>query len=232
MGQSLNNAAILVVGAGIMGAGIAQIAAQAGHQVLLYDVGEGAAASAIEKLSATFDKLVGKGKISAESATVSLANIRVANTLEDCASVALVVEAIVENLAIKQQLFADLESVVSADCVLATNTSSISVTAIANGMQHPERLVGMHFFNPAPIMKLVEVVSGLQTAIEAVGESAGLCAFNPRFYRQPYCTTILRRNAGAVTGASEHTDGIGCVHQSSWIPHGAMSANGFDWPRY
>lgn len=162
--QPLNEADVLVVGAGIMGAGIAQIAAQAGHQVLLYDVGEDAAAGAIEKLSATFDKLVGKGKITAESAAESLGRISVASSLADCAAVGLVVEAIVENLGIKQQLFRDLEAVVATDCVLATNTSSISVTAIANGMQHPERLVGMHFFNPVPLMKLVEVVSGLQTA--------------------------------------------------------------------
>ena len=164
MSQTLNDVPVLVIGAGIMGAGIAQIAAQAGHPVLLYDVGEGAAETAINTLSATFDKLVSKGKITAESAATSLGNISVANNLADCASVGLVVEAIVENLGIKQKLFADLEAVVSADCVLATNTSSISVTAIANGMQHPERLVGMHFFNPAPIMKLVEVVSGLQTS--------------------------------------------------------------------
>lgn len=164
MSQALNEADVLVVGAGIMGAGITQIAAQAGHQVLLYDVGEGAAAGAIAKLSATFDKLVAKGKITAESAAESLSKISVANSLADCASVGLVVEAIVENLGIKQKLFRDLEAVVSEDCVLATNTSSISVTSIANGMQHPERLVGMHFFNPVPLMKLVEVVSGLQTS--------------------------------------------------------------------
>ncbi len=164
MSQTLNEATVLVVGAGIMGAGIAQIAAQAGHQVLLYDVGAGAAAQAITKLSATFDKLVGKGKITAAAAAESLGRIRVADRLADCAAVGLVVEAIVENLGVKQQLFNDLEGVVAADCVLATNTSSLSVTAIANGMQHPERLVGMHFFNPAPIMQLVEVVSGLQTS--------------------------------------------------------------------
>lgn len=174
MNQSLNEAAVLVVGAGIMGVGIAQIAAQAGHQVRLYDVSEGAAARAIEKLSATFDKLVGKGKITAEFAAESLSRISIADSLEDCAGVGLVVEAIVENLGIKQQLFSDLEKVVSADCVLATNTSSISVTAIANGMQHPERLVGMHFFNPVPLMKLVEVVSGLQTSPKVAEEIFGL----------------------------------------------------------
>ena len=182
MSQALNEADVLVVGAGIMGAGITQIAAQAGHQVLLYDVGEGAAAGAIAKLSATFDKLVAKGKITAESAAESLSKISVANSLADCASVGLVVEAIVENLGIKQKLFRDLEAVVSEDCVLATNTSSISVTSIANGMQHPERLVGMHFFNPVPLMKLVEVVSGLQTS-PAVAE--GIFELSGRWGKVP-----------------------------------------------
>ena len=164
MNQTSDEIEVLVVGAGIMGAGITQVAAQAGHSVLLYDVSEGAAAKAIETLEATFDKLVRKGKITSDSATQSLANISIANALEDGASVGLVIEAIVEDLATKQKLFSKLERVVSKDCVLATNTSSISVTAIANCLQHPERLVGMHFFNPAPLMKLVEVVSGLQTS--------------------------------------------------------------------
>ncbi|MEB8432603.1 3-hydroxyacyl-CoA dehydrogenase [Cocleimonas sp. KMM 6892] len=164
MSQTSKEIGVLVVGAGIMGAGIVQIAAQAGHQVLLYDVVEGAAANAIEKLSATFDKLVGKGKITAKSAEQSLANISIADSIQESASVGLVVEAIVENIAIKQKLFSELESVVSEQCILASNTSSISITAIANGLKKPERLVGMHFFNPVPLMKLVEVVSGLQTS--------------------------------------------------------------------
>lgn len=161
--KSPERAAVLVVGAGIMGAGIAQIAAQAGHSVWLYDAKVDAAKEAIEKLATTLNKLVEKGKISTEDAQSSLKRIHPAHSLDDAKDVALVIEAIVEKLEVKRSVMGALEAVVSAQCILATNTSSISVTAIANGLKHPERMVGMHFFNPVPLMKLVEVVSGLQT---------------------------------------------------------------------
>jgi 3-hydroxybutyryl-CoA dehydrogenase len=163
MTQTLNGAPLLVVGAGIMGVGIAQVAAQAGHAVMLFDVREGAALEAKEKLARTLEALVTKGKLTAEAVTETLSRIQAINTLDAAASVRLVVEAIVEKLDVKRGLFQQLEAIVTTDCVLASNTSSISVTAIANGLQHPGRLVGMHFFNPVPLMKLVEVVSGLQT---------------------------------------------------------------------
>jgi 3-hydroxybutyryl-CoA dehydrogenase len=154
---------VLVVGAGIMGAGIAQVAAQAGHPVWLYDTREGAAEAAIDKLATALQGLVAKGKMDAERAAATVARITPAATLADAAGAGLVVEAIVEDLAAKRALFQQLEGLVGEACVLATNTSSISVTAIANGLKQPGRLVGMHFFNPVPLMKLVEVVSGLQT---------------------------------------------------------------------
>jgi 3-hydroxybutyryl-CoA dehydrogenase len=159
----LEGASVLVIGAGIMGAGIAQVAAQAGHTVLLFDARDGAAAQAKSKLAATFDGLVSKGRVSPEAARATLARITPITALAEAAGVALVVEAIVEDLAAKRALFQQLEGIVGAACVLATNTSSISVTAIANGLKQPGRLVGMHFFNPVPLMKLVEVVSGLHT---------------------------------------------------------------------
>jgi 3-hydroxybutyryl-CoA dehydrogenase len=159
----LQGAPLLVVGAGIMGAGIAQVAAQAGHAVKLFDARAGAAAEAKKKLVATLDGLVAKGKLQADAAYATLERIVPIAALEDATGVALVVEAIVENLDFKRGLFQELEAIVGANCVLATNTSSISVTAIANGLQHPHRLVGMHFFNPVPLMKLVEVVIGLHT---------------------------------------------------------------------
>jgi 3-hydroxybutyryl-CoA dehydrogenase len=160
----LKGAPLLVVGAGIMGAGIAQVAAQAGHRVWLFDARDGAAAEAKRKLAATFDGLVTKGKLAADAAQATLARIEPLAALDAAASARLVVEAIVEQLGAKRELFRRLEGLLGADAVLATNTSSISVTAIANGLTRPERLVGMHFFNPVPLMKLVEVVSGLQTA--------------------------------------------------------------------
>ncbi|HRK38505.1 MAG TPA: 3-hydroxyacyl-CoA dehydrogenase NAD-binding domain-containing protein, partial [Burkholderiaceae bacterium] len=161
---NLSHAPVLVVGAGIMGAGIAQVAALAGHPVKLFDARDGAAAEAKEKLASTFITLVDKGKLTPEAASAAMGRVVSIDTLDDAAGVRLVVEAVVEKLDVKRSLFKQLEAVVAPGCVLATNTSSISVTAIANGLRHPERLVGMHFFNPVPVMKLVEVVSGLQTA--------------------------------------------------------------------
>ena len=164
MNLHLQGAPVLVVGAGIMGAGIAQVAAQSGHAVLLFDAREGAAAAAKAQLSRTLDGLVAKGKISAEIAAHTLSRIEPIDAMQAASSARLVIEAIVEKLDAKRALFQQLEAIVSDDAVLATNTSSISVTAIANGLKQPGRLVGMHFFNPVPLMKLVEVVSGLQTA--------------------------------------------------------------------
>ncbi len=161
--DNLKGASILVVGAGIMGAGIAQVAAQAGHRVLLHDARDGAAQQAKASLAKTLDGLVAKGKLDPTVAHDALARIVPIATLDAEADVGLVIEAIVEKPDAKRALFAQLESIVGSGCVLATNTSSISVTAIANGLKHPARLVGMHFFNPVPLMKLVEVVSGLQT---------------------------------------------------------------------
>jgi len=155
---------VLVVGAGIMGGGITQIAAQAGHSVLLYDLEPGAAVDARDRLADTFDKLVDKGKLASTEAAQSLERITPIDNLADAANAALVIEAIVERLDTKRELLQQLQGIVSQDCILATNTSSLSVTAIANGLDNPERCVGMHFFNPVPLMRLVEVVSGLQTA--------------------------------------------------------------------
>ncbi|MFZ5547108.1 MAG: 3-hydroxyacyl-CoA dehydrogenase [Pseudomonadota bacterium] len=161
---------VLVVGAGIMGAGIAQVAAQAGHKVMLFDAREGAAAQARGKLSQTLAGLAAKGKLAAEEADAILGRIEAVARLEDAAEAGLVVEAIVENLEAKRGLLRQLEALVSPDAVLASNTSSISITALANGLKLPGRVVGMHFFNPVPLMKLVEVVSGLQTEPAVAGQ--------------------------------------------------------------
>lgn len=155
---------VLVVGAGIMGTGIAQVAAQTGHSVWLFDTREGAAQGALEKLRNSLASLVTKGKMTDLDAQALLANIVPVARLQDAASSSLVIEAIVEQAQAKRALWQQLEDIVGADCVFASNTSSISITAMAQGLRHPERLVGMHFFNPVPLMKLVEVVSGLHTA--------------------------------------------------------------------
>ena len=174
MNLSLQQAPVLVVGAGIMGLGIAQTAAQAGHPVFLYDQREGAAEQARSRLEATLHGLVAKGKLDAESARATLARIQPVASLQAGAQARLVVEAIVEDLVAKRALFQQLEGLLDAAAVLATNTSSISITAIGSGLQRPAQLVGMHFFNPVPLMKLVEVVSGLQTDPEVAQAIFGL----------------------------------------------------------
>ena len=151
-------APVAVVRAGTMGAGIAQVAAVAGHPVTVYDVAEGAAGRAVAAVRDRVARLVATGRLN----EVDL-RLTVAADLGELARARCVIEAVAEDLAVKQALFADLEKVVAPDCVLATNTSSLSPTAIAAGLSHPGRLVGLHFFNPAPVMRLVEVVSGLAT---------------------------------------------------------------------
>jgi 3-hydroxybutyryl-CoA dehydrogenase len=160
------DAEIGVIGAGAMGAGIAQIAALAGHPVLLFDTRMGAADDARAKIADTLAGLAAKGKLARDLADAAATRIVAVHALGDFVSARMVVEAIVEDLQVKQNLFRELEVVVDADAILATNTSSLSITALAAGMKHPARVAGMHFFNPAPLMPLVEVVSGLATASE------------------------------------------------------------------
>ena len=160
---------VAVIGSGAMGAGIAQVAAVAGYTVKLYDSRAEAVAKAIADIAQALNKQVAKQRMTAVDAAAAIARLQPALTLDDIAAArpGLVVEAIVENLDAKRALFAQLEAVVADDCLLATNTSSISVTAIAAGLRVPGRLVGMHFFNPVPLMALVEVVAGLATDQEA-----------------------------------------------------------------
>lgn len=154
---------IAVVGTGAMGAGIAQVAAAAGHPVKLLDTRPHAAEQAVASIRVHFAKMAQKGKITPEAAAAASARLLAVQALSDLSDARLVVEAIVENLQAKQKLYSDLETIVDVDCIFGTNTSSISVTAIGAALQHPERLAGLHFFNPAPLMALVEIVSGLAT---------------------------------------------------------------------
>lgn len=156
-------AVVAVIGAGAMGAGIAQVAAQAGHRVRLLDARAGAAADAVRRLAQTLDALAAKGRMSADDARATAGRIVAVDAPADCAGASLVVEAIVEDLAAKRELAGALEAVVADDAILASNTSSLSITALAAGMRRPGRIAGLHFFNPAPLMPLVEVVRGLAT---------------------------------------------------------------------
>jgi 3-hydroxybutyryl-CoA dehydrogenase len=161
---------IAVIGTGTMGAGIAQVAAAAGHPVLLYDAMAGAAEKAIAGTAKALDGLVAKGRMNQEARDALVARLGCVSKLADLAPARLVVEAVKEDLGIKRTLFSELEGIVAADAILASNTSSLSITAIAASLKKPERFAGLHFFNPAPLMPLVEVVSGLATS-PAVMES-------------------------------------------------------------
>ncbi len=152
-----------IVGTGLMGQGIAQIAAQSGVEVLLYDSRENGAEQARTAIQKVLHRLVEKGKISAAAATESLNRLHVLDCLEELSSCHLVVEAIFENLESKRQLMLALEEIVSDNCLLATNTSSLSVTSIAAGSRLPGRIGGFHFFSPVPLMKIVEVINGILT---------------------------------------------------------------------
>lgn len=154
---------VAVVGTGAMGRGIAQMAAQAGSQVLLFDTQADASEKARTSIVAQWGKLAEKGRLTTEQLAHYTARLHCVGSMQDLAGCDLVVEAIVERLDIKQTVFAQLEAVVRADTVLATNTSSLSVTAIAAKLQRPGRFAGYHFFNPVPLMKVVEVIPGLKT---------------------------------------------------------------------
>lgn len=152
-----------VVGAGTMGIGIAQVASAAGHRVKLIDARAGAVDAGIAGLAKSLDGLVAKGKMTQDKRDGILARLEPADSYVDFEVCDLVVEAIVEDMAVKRALLAELEAVVGPDCILGTNTSSLSISAMAKEMRLPGRLVGIHFFNPAPVMQLVEIVSGLGT---------------------------------------------------------------------
>ncbi|MFD0267174.1 3-hydroxyacyl-CoA dehydrogenase [Streptomyces sp. NPDC127106] len=154
---------VAVVGAGTMGQGIAQVALLAGHQVLLYDINAALAADGVAIVQDRVERMAAKGRLEPAEAEAANGRILAASDLSELADVALVVEAIVEDTAVKRTVFAALEEVVAPDALLATNTSSLSVTELAAGLAHPGRFLGLHFFNPAPLLPLVEVVSGHAT---------------------------------------------------------------------
>ena len=152
-----------VIGAGAMGSGIAQVAATAGHEVVLYDAQDGAVTRALSGMERNLARSVEKGKLDATAAAAIRTCVTHAHAVEDFAGCGMVIEAVVEDLAVKRALFAKLETIVGSDAVLGTNTSSLSVTSIARGCKRPRRVVGIHFFNPATVLPLVEIVPGLAT---------------------------------------------------------------------
>lgn len=158
------SAVVGVVGAGAMGAGIAQVAAVHGHPVRLFDAVPGAAEAARDRLARSLETRVARGRIDSAEAAALLARITPVPALERVADAALVIEAVVEDPQVKRSVFQDLEAVVAPEAYLCSNTSSLSISQLAAGLERPDRVAGLHFFNPAPVMALVEVVSGLATA--------------------------------------------------------------------
>ncbi|MFP3989158.1 3-hydroxyacyl-CoA dehydrogenase [Streptomyces sp. E11-3] len=197
---------VSVVGTGTMGQGIAQVALVAGHPVRLYDTVPGRAKTAADAITARLDRLVEKGRLSATDRDAATARLGAAESLAELAGSGLVIEAILEQLDVKQRLFSELEGIVSDDCLLATNTSSLSVTAIGGALRVPGRFVGLHFFNPAPLLPLVEVISGFatdesaatraQATAKAWGKTPVRCADTPGFIvnriARPFYAEALR----------------------------------------
>jgi 3-hydroxybutyryl-CoA dehydrogenase len=160
-----------VIGAGTMGSGIALASALSGYDVVLYDIAEATLARAVKSNSSQIDKAVEKGKLKADDAPAVRDRIRTTSAFEDLAPCDLIVEAAVENLKLKQELFSKLSNMLAEDAILSSNTSSLSITAIASACKNPGRVLGLHFFNPAHIMKLVEIIKGQQTSDDAVQRS-------------------------------------------------------------
>ena len=200
------DATVAVFGAGAMGTGIAQVAAQAGHRVLVFDARINAADDAKRRIADTLAGLAAKGKLPEADAKAAAERVHAVHAPGDAASAKLIVEAIVEDLEAKRELFRQIENVSAPDTILATNTSSISITAIGAGLKRPSRVAGMHFFNPAPLMPLVEIVRGLATdpavvetlyaTATAWGKTAVRAASTPGFIvnrcARPYYAEALR----------------------------------------
>ena len=234
---------VAVIGAGTMGAGIAQVAAQAGHCVHVYDMVEGAAMKAITGICAALADRVKTGKLKQSDLHGIASRLQPVSNLEDLAPARFFIEAVAEDLAVKRALFAKLEALAQPDAIVATNTSTLSVTAIAAGLSRPERVVGMHFFNPAPVMRLVEVIQGLATnqdvldTVEATAEAWGKvtarCRSTPGFIvnriARPFYAEALRLFEERVADPVDTR----CHHDPMRrFPHGPIFSDGPDRQRH
>ena len=182
---------IAVIGAGQMGNGIAQVAASAGYEVLMVDIKQEFVDRGMATIEKSLGKLVAKERMTQQDADATLARIKTSTDRNDCSDVDLVVEAVPEILDLKTSIFSELDEICKPDCILASNTSSISISTIANATSRPDKVIGMHFMNPVPIMKLVEIINGDNTstdtnakvvaAAEKMGKTALSCNDSPGF---------------------------------------------------
>src|SRR5215510_6783879 len=228
-----------------MGRGIAQLCAQAGLTTLLFDSNGSAVKQAIAAIDKSLEGLVSKGRMAAEAKKAVLGCLKPISTYDECARAGIVIEAIVEDLPAKRALFGELERRVATDAVLATNTSSLSVTEVAAGCAHPQRVAGLHFFNPPPLMKLVEVIGGLRTGAGVVdalvefarriGKHPIVAADSPGFVAQGIASpqevdALMKEAAGFRMGPFELLDLVG-----GDVAHAVMASifeQFFDEPMY
>ncbi len=194
MAEDLPDTRVAVIGAGVMGSGIAQVAAQAGYRVLLHDLTEQALEGGLDAIHGGIDRLVAKQQLTEQQAQAALNRITLTTELAEAAEVQMVVEAVFERLEAKQEVFRALDAICADDVVLATNTSAIPITQIAAATQRPERVVGTHFFSPAPVMKLCELVRGYRTSDETL---AAAREFAEQIGKT--CLVVNRDVAGFVT---------------------------------
>lgn len=205
-----------VLGAGTMGHGIAQVCAQAGLEVTLYDLAEEPLARGLKGIAASLAKGVEKGKLKAEDAAAARARVRGSTVLaEACADAGVVIEAVPENLDLKRHLFAEVERAAAPEALLATNTSSLSIAAIAGGLRRPERFLGLHFFNPVPLMALLEIVRGPRTG-DATVEAA--LALAKRLGKEPIVVKDAPGFASSRLGVAIGLEAIRMVEEGVASP--------------
>lgn len=207
---------VAVIGAGVMGRGIVQLVAQSGAKVKVYDSESGRAEMAVRTVGETLRGLVGKGRLSELACRSALESISIADSMAQLADSSLVIEAIVEDLAAKRDLFRKLDEIVAPEAVLATNTSSLLVTEIAAGSARPDRVAGLHFFNPVPLMRLVEVIPGLHTQAGIVQR---LCEWVRSVGHQPVTAADTPGFLVNHAGRALYTEGVRIVAEGVATPH-------------
>ena len=206
-----------IIGSGAMGSGIAQTAALAGHNIVLHDTNQDALDRALATIDGSLSRFVKKEKVSEEAKQTALNAIQTDTTLDSCAEADIIVEAVFENIDVKSQVWQSISDIASHDCLLASNTSSLSITEIASFVDTPERFCGMHFFNPVAMMPLVEVVKALQTSdetiakakafVEGIGKSPIVCEDKPGFIVNrllvPYINDAVHAYSEGVASAED-----------------------------
>lgn len=206
-----------IIGSGAMGSGIAQTAALAGHNIVLHDTNQDALDRALATIDGSLSRFVKKEKVSEEAKQTALNAIQTDTTLDSCAKADIIVEAVFENIDVKSQVWQSISDIASHDCLLASNTSSLSITEIASFVDTPERFCGMHFFNPVAMMPLVEVVKALQTSdetiakakafVEGIGKSPIVCEDKPGFIVNrllvPYINDAVHAYSEGVASAED-----------------------------